>query len=111
MLSKKNKLEYLNISYARMTKDTIKALKNMTNLKDLKVNYIKGVDNKTLKIISAMEDLEELELVGCVEITNEGLLDVDKYCKHIRRMDIFRCLRITKSFISYAMNIVEDHRY
>ncbi|XP_055677225.1 putative RNA-binding protein EEED8.10 [Lutzomyia longipalpis] len=94
-----NRLDYLDISGGHITRNTLRALTNFRKLRVLKLNYkIECVDD-TLAQISSNETIQELHIVSCTSITNEGLVAFIRKCRQLRHINMSGCYGITNDLV------------
>ncbi|KAL1546207.1 F-box/LRR-repeat protein 3-like [Salvia divinorum] len=68
--------------------------KKCLHLKRLDISYLK-VSNESLRWISGMEKLETLQMVGCGSVDDIGLLHIANGCASLKVLDISRCDRLS----------------
>ncbi|KAH6772529.1 F-box family protein [Perilla frutescens var. hirtella] len=68
--------------------------KKCLQLKHLDISYLK-VSSESLRWISGMERLEILKMVGCGLVDDMGLLFIAKGCSSLKVLDISRCDRLS----------------
>lgn len=58
------------------------------NLKDLSLRGVRGVDDTFLELLPSKCSLQTLDLHGCMEITDRGIIALAKRCGKLRRLDL-----------------------
>ncbi|XP_055714722.1 uncharacterized protein LOC129808829 isoform X2 [Phlebotomus papatasi] len=107
-LADRDRLEYLDISSGHLTRNTLRALVNFSKLKVLKLNYkIECVDD-TLMLISSTETLQELHIMGCTSITNEGLVAFITKCRALRYINMSGCYGITNDLVINILPLLDE---
>ncbi|GAB0088747.1 hypothetical protein DMENIID0001_032110 [Sergentomyia squamirostris] len=107
-VSEKNRLEFLDISSGHLTRNTSRALANFTKLKILKLNYKIECSDDTLMQIACNNTLQELHIVGCTSITNEGLVAFIRKCNVLRFINVSGCYGITNDLLVNLLPYVAD---
>ncbi|XP_059621021.1 uncharacterized protein LOC132264731 isoform X2 [Phlebotomus argentipes] len=107
-LADRDILEYLDISAGHLTRNTQRALSSFTKLKVLKLNYKIECNDDTLMQVSSADTLQELHIVGCTSITNEGLVEFIKKCGLLARINISGCYGITNDLITSILPFLDE---
>lgn len=110
-LSENVPLNYLDISNAHMTKYTLKALVEFKELRCLKVNNKMDLDDNVLMKVAQLQHLEQLEMVLCTSVTNEGVLDLITRCVHLKELNISGCFGLTDDLVTGAVSAVENREH
>ncbi|XP_051114758.1 F-box/LRR-repeat protein 3 [Andrographis paniculata] len=79
--------------------------KKSTGLKHLDISYLK-VTSDSLRWISGMERLEILKMVGCGLVDDMGLEYIGKGCPSLKVLDVSRCDRLSTSALG---SIIKGH--
>ncbi|XP_057792263.1 F-box/LRR-repeat protein 3 [Salvia miltiorrhiza] len=73
------------------------------HLKRLDISYLK-VSSESLRWISEMERLETLQMVGCGSVDDMGLLHIANKCASLKVLDISRCDRLSMDALCSVIN-------
>ncbi|XP_010269606.1 PREDICTED: F-box/LRR-repeat protein 3 [Nelumbo nucifera] len=101
------KLERLSLKWCLEITDLgIELLsKKSTGLRSLDISYLK-VTNNSLHSISYLRKLESLSVVGCSFVDDDGLLFLRNRNPHLQSIDVSRCENVT---LSGLISVVEGH--
>uniref|UniRef100_A0A1A9WIX6 RRM domain-containing protein n=1 Tax=Glossina brevipalpis TaxID=37001 RepID=A0A1A9WIX6_9MUSC len=86
---------------------------NIAQLKKLKILCCpqnEGLDDDSLKKFAQLTELEEINVKGCNNFTNEGLLHLLKKCPKLKRVNITRCKQLADSFVLGTCKVLRDHQ-
>ncbi|XP_017476031.1 PREDICTED: uncharacterized protein LOC108366188 isoform X1 [Rhagoletis zephyria] len=106
---KADQLETLKIvAKNSLTAEHVNLISDLKKLKTLFCANNQAVDDDALRKFCKLDQLEELTIKSCGDITNEGLLRLLRCCRHLRHINIQFCKKITLEFISKAITILKD---
>ncbi|CAL9069300.1 unnamed protein product [Musa banksii] len=81
--------------------------KKCQNLRVLDISYLK-ITNRSLQFVSSLRKLEDLSMVGCSHINDEGLQFLNNGSNSLQSVDVSRCENVTSSGI---ISVIEGHKY
>lgn len=100
-LTKNHNIESLNISSGPTSDNTISIVSCFNKLKILKLNDKLDLRDEHLILIGEKCPIVELDIMGCCNITNEGLISFIKVTQNtIKYLDLSACYGITNNFIT-----------
>lgn len=104
------KLRYLDLTGCNpyITDMALGKLARCYGLRHLKLSYLGNITDSGLGSLSCQGLLQLLEVRGCPQVTDEGVLILLELCRDLRLLDVSGCERVTNSSVASAVDIVSE---
>ncbi|KAL3211054.1 hypothetical protein MRX96_036630 [Rhipicephalus microplus] len=104
------KLRFLDLTACSqgITDVALNHLSKCSGLRQLKLNYLGQITDSGLGSLSCHGLLHSVELRGCPQVSDGGVLILVELCRDLRLLDVSGCERVTNAAVTGAMDIVGE---
>ncbi|XP_065309464.1 putative RNA-binding protein EEED8.10 isoform X2 [Dermacentor albipictus] len=104
------KLRFLDITgcHHGITDVALSHLSRCPGLRQLKLNYLGQITDSGLGSLSCQGSLQSIELRGCPQVSDGGVLILVELCRDLRLLDVSGCELVTNAAVTGAMNTVGE---
>uniref|UniRef100_L7LQ87 Dc50 n=1 Tax=Rhipicephalus pulchellus TaxID=72859 RepID=L7LQ87_RHIPC len=104
------KLRFLDISACSqgVTDVALNHLSRCSGLRQLKLNYLGQITDSGLGSLSCHGLLHSVELRGCPQVSDGGVLILVELCRDLRLLDVSGCELVTNAAVTGAMDVVGE---
>ncbi|XP_075542309.1 putative RNA-binding protein EEED8.10 isoform X3 [Dermacentor variabilis] len=104
------KLRFLDITgcHHGITDIALSHLSRCPGLRQLKLNYLGQITDSGLGNLSCQGLLHSIELRGCPQVSDGGVLILVELCRDLRLLDVSGCELVTNAAVTGAMNTVGE---
>ncbi|KAH7956698.1 hypothetical protein HPB52_011804 [Rhipicephalus sanguineus] len=104
------KLRFLDITACSqgITDIALNHLSRCSGLRQLRLNYLGQITDSGLGSLSCHGLLHSVELRGCPQVSDGGVLILVELCRDLRLLDVSGCELVTNAAVTGAMDIVGE---
>lgn len=102
------KLRCLDLSRCNVTDAMLGDLGRCYGLRELKLNYLGCITDSGLGSLSCQGLLQHVEVCGCPNVSDQGVLILLELCRDLRLLDVSGCERVTNAVVASAVDIVSE---
>nr|XP_050042337.1 uncharacterized protein LOC126539501 isoform X2 [Dermacentor andersoni] len=104
------KLRFLDITgcHHGITDIALSHLSRCPGLRQLKLNYLGQITDSGLGSLSCQGLLHSIELRGCPQVSDGGVLILVELCRDLRLLDVSGCELVTNAAVTGAINTVGE---